>query len=137
VVPVASYESSSGAFDSVELAASNYSGSECDVLSTPTAQTSSSTLAVAVDVSRDTSQPGCEVSEGGLSTGAIIGIAVGGTVLFVVLLVILIVYCRKRELARTNARFLANTYEKDRSSVALDKRNSEAGNNGDGDALKV
>jgi hypothetical protein len=81
VVPVASYESSSGMFDTVELAASNYSGSECDVLSSPTAQTSSSTLSVAVDVSRDTSQPGCEVS-GGLSTGAIIGIAVGATVRF-------------------------------------------------------
>lgn len=119
VVPVASYSSSSGSFSAVQIESANYSGSQCDTYSTKTVQ-SSQTLSVVVDVTRDTSVPGCAVasSSGGLPVGAIVGIAVGGAALCAVLVVVLVILCRKRELAKQNAAFMSNAYEKDRQRMS-------------------
>ena len=114
VVPVASYSQASGSLESVSVVSDD--SNACDtVLASDTQQTGSS-LSVVVNVATDTSVEGCEsTTDSGpvLSTGAIIGIAVGGTILFALLVVLLVICCRKRELAKQNAIFMSNAYEKD------------------------
>ena len=99
-VPVASFSSSSGSFSSVSVV-SAIPNPACDTVTAAQPSSSSSSLSglvwfgfvcffflnhflfqVTLSVSRDTSQPGCSVSSGGLSTGAIVGIVVGNGKLF-------------------------------------------------------
>ncbi len=91
----------------------------------------SSTLTVTVSTTRDPSQvcpsffffflscsygqlqPGCAVAGEGLSTGAIIGIAVGCGVAGVLLFIGIVLCCRRRELTKRNAIFMSNMNTRD------------------------
>ena len=112
VVPVANYTAAEGSFSSTAIDVVN--SDPCSQVVGTTTQQSGSSLTAVVSVQTDTSVSGCETSSGGgLSTGAIVGIAVGGAVVFILLVTILIICCRKRELAKQNALFMSNAYEKD------------------------
>jgi hypothetical protein len=110
-VAVATFESGDGSFTGTVLDYQN----ACDTVVSSEQTRSAGTLSVTVSVSRDTSIAGCELSGssggGGLSTGAIVGIVIGSLAL-VVLFVILLVWWRKREVAKANARFIQSQHSK-------------------------
>jgi len=121
-VEVATYDSSDTQFDTVAIEGSTYSGSECDTVDSVSQTQSGTSLSVTVDVSRDTSVAGCETSEGGgggLPVWAIVVIAIGGVLIVAVGLTVLLVCCRRRELAKKNAMFMSSAYQGRESEVQL------------------
>ncbi len=132
-VPVAQFSSSSsGNFSSVSIDPSSPALSSCDVNTVSTATQSSSTLSVTVTTTRDTSQvmrfslfsrfflisffqPGCALPSSGLSTGAIVGIAVGSAVVALLIVTVLVIWCRKREVTKRNAIFMSNMNKRESS----------------------
>jgi hypothetical protein len=103
-VPLVSYASYSGAFSDV-AATFDYADSACDVYPVPPqAAYGGSSMSVVLAVTRDPSRPGCQVS-GGLSPGAIAGIAVGCVVGAALLTFVVVVVWRRKELAARSAQF--------------------------------
>jgi len=105
-VQVATYGDRMGAFDNATIVVGDFPGSDCDIYSGPTtAVYGTSTLSVTTNVARDTSRAECELPSDGLSSGAIAGIAVGVTVGVLVIFVVVLLWCRRKELATKTSMF--------------------------------
>lgn len=118
ILPVVVYSSYVGAFNRLNVSTIS-SATSCDVYSgEPVGVYSSSTMSVALTVSRDTSKQGCQVSSG-LSTGAIVGIVVGSVVGFAIIFTVIIILFRKRQLASAQKNFGRRQAEVARSSASV------------------
>jgi hypothetical protein len=53
------------------------------------------------------------VASDGLSPGAVAGIVIGSMAVFALLFILIVVLCRRRELAKRNAAFLGNMHTRE------------------------
>ena len=115
-IPVVTYMDREGALDNVTTVIT--SGSQCDVFSdAPVAVYGSTTLSVVTNVSPDPTVDGCAVPGGGLSTGAIVGIAVGGVIGAVLIFALLLMFLRRKELARKATLFKTAIANRERDTA--------------------
>lgn len=123
-LPLAQFSSQSGIVSSTTTATLAYPSASCDQLAAAPqpaiAQTSASVL---ITVSRDTNRNNCPCtvqSSGGLSTGTIIGIAVGVSAGVIVLFVFVLIMARRKELSHLNSVMRKELQERDkRDTIAM------------------